>query len=132
MRKYLKIIFISFLMIVPLILLVGCDEKEETQTLKATLNGGAQEAVEEGAKKADSQAVQMFNAQFEAYEGNNVNAPTVKQLITKVSASNAGNSHTVSLEGIKSVGEVSNGSNYKVDFKKDSEGYINKVVISEN
>ena len=74
----------------------------------------------------------MFNAQFEAYEGNAVNSATVKQLITKISASNASQSNTVSLEGIKSVGEVSNGSNYKVTFKKDSGGYINKVVITEN
>ena len=132
MKKYLKIVFIIFLMIIPLILLVGCEEKEETPTYKATLSDTSQDATKEAAKQADSQAVQMFNAQFEAYEGNNVNAPTVKQLITKITASNSSNSNTVSLEGIKSVGEVSNGSNYKVSFKKDSEGYINKVVITEN
>ena len=89
---------------------------------------------------SDTMAIQSFNAQFTAYEGTENTAAQIKELRSKVNASNAANN--VTTEGqpkyikfelsseITSMTALLNTSRYTVNLNYASTGYIDKVTVS--
>lgn len=99
--------------------------------LNVALSGGlfttAQNAVEETQNAMESQAAELFNAQFSPYEGLQRGA-IVKSLIQAIKASNSNNpDHSVMYTNIN----IEPSKAYNISFQKDSEGYINIVIIEE-
>ncbi len=94
---------------------------------------------------ADTMAVQSFNANFTQYEGTNVTASNVKNLMSLIQASNASNNFSTapantntdkyvyldnSTGCVTSVSGVQIGHTYTVEITGYStSGYVNKITI---
>ena len=80
-------------------------------------------------EQISSQAIETFNSRFSVYEGEQ-RGTTVKQLISTIKASNSTDSkHVISCE--YDIEDVDSRGTYNVSFEKDSEGYINEVIVEE-
>lgn len=88
----------------------------------------AKDAAQETQNDMESQEIQLFNAQFVAYEGFQ-SGTTVKSLIETMGVSNGRNpEHTVAYSGDT---DIDTSKTYKVSFQRDSEGYIRDVILEE-
>ena len=88
---------------------------------------------------SDTMAIQSFNAQFTAYEGTENTAAQIKELQSKVNASNAANNVTTAgqpkfvtftLSGITSMAALLNTSRYTVNLSYADTGYIDTITVS--
>lgn len=98
-------------------------------SLAGYIFNSAREAVVNATASAADMEKSIFNIQFEEYggliTGNGVNA-----LLNTIEAKNDANlDHQV--ECNKTITDIDSSENYIVSFEKDSEGYINKVIIEE-
>lgn len=82
--------------------------------------------------QADSMAIQTFNGQFTSYEGSNKSASQVRSLQSAVNASNASNSHQVTLSG--TLPTLNNTSKYTISFtygtSGNDKGYITTYSVT--
>lgn len=132
MKKNIKIMLL--LVLSSILLLTGCSEKEEKKAKKDVVNKAIKidEAVDEAADSADDQAVAIFNSMYEFYEGEGRNYSDVRTLVTQINVSNQRNTdNQIEIEGINEITKISKNSTYTVEFKKNSKGYINKIIITE-
>lgn len=132
MKKNIKIMLL--LVLSSILLLTGCSEKEEKKAKKDVVNKAIEidEAVDEAADSADDQAVAIFNSMYEFYEGEGRNYSDVRTLVTQINVSNQRNTdNQIEIEGINEITKISKNSTYTVEFKKNSKGYINKIIITE-
>lgn len=93
---------------------------------------------------SDSMAIQTFNSNFTAYEGNEVSGSQVKSLLSYIKSSNAscGFQSTptdssadkyVYAAGVTTAGAVNKNRTYSVEVTKYSAGgYVNEITITEN
>ena len=83
--------------------------------------------IDEATTEADSQAVRIFNAKFEAYLGSGQSASTAKSVIS--TARSAG----VTLDGSYTTeSSILNGKTYTISADFDSTtGKINKITITQ-
>lgn len=90
----------------------------------------AQEATEETVNEMESHAIKMFNMQFLIYEGLQ-SGNNVKMLLQAIATSNSNNFDR--LVGHTPIDEedIDSSKRYNISFQKDSEGYINMVIIEE-
>jgi len=87
------------------------------------------DTLEETAEDIENQAVEMFNARFSLYEGNQ-RGTNVKGLIYSVTGMNRmDGERTVICEYTEE--DIDPSKMYNVSFGKDSEGYITEVIIEE-
>lgn len=76
-----------------------------------------------------NQATRIFNSQFTAYEGIQ-RGTTVRQLILTITANNQSQpEHVVECE--EDTTTINTSKQYEISFERDSQGYINKVIIEE-
>lgn len=132
MKKNIKIMLL--LVLSSILLLTGCSEKEEKKAKKDVVNKAIEidEAVDESADSAADQAVAIFNSMYEFYEGEGRNYSDVRTLVTQINVSNQRNTdNQIEIEGINEITKISKNSTYTVEFKKNSKGYINKIIITE-
>ena len=74
-----------------------------------------------------SQAIQSFNTKFTMYEGIR-KGPEVKSLVQMIQINNETDSiHKVEYNNIS----IDSTKTYNVSFMKDSNGYVNRVIIEE-
>lgn len=77
--------------------------------------------------------IESFNSKYTAYMGKAVTGSTVKSLMIEIRASNAQNEeHQVLQEGIQASNQIRSSKMYEVEAEYDEEGYINKIIITEN
>ena len=90
--------------------------------------------VQQGAGAAQSQAVQIFNAQFTAYAGTNVDYNTTKQCITTVNSNKGEKTITfkTGTDQVTSFAGLNRNDTYDIDFEFDAEGYINVCSIKKH
>lgn len=86
-------------------------------------------ATEQSTTAAVSMEQSLFNSQLENYEGL-LNGNDVKALLNTIEANNDANFNP-RVECNKTITDIDSSENYIVSFEKDSEGYINKVIIEE-
>lgn len=157
MKKFLKVLLMIVFMISATVLLTGCSSEEENENriivsldeidrsegtesvaediynTGKEINNSIDESIEEGANQAQKQAIEIFNSQLAGFEGSSINSPTIKQLISTIERLNQMKTeHQVSIEGVSTISEISRDNTYNVVLKKDSQGYINKAIITEN
>lgn len=93
------------------------------------LFASAKNAAEKSASSAADMEKSIFNAQFKVFEGL-VKGNKVKSLVSTIEENNTADlDHQV--ECNKTIADIDSSENYIVSFEKDSEGYINKVIIEE-
>lgn len=93
---------------------------------------GMQEPIDHTSK---TMAISTFNSQFTNYIGN-VNKVQVKNLISKINASNATSDHKISVQygsvtDINVITSNLNQNKYKVTSTTDANGYINSIKIED-
>lgn len=94
-----------------------------TSNLNLTMNS------QQMSNQASKQAMEIFNAKLSGFEGEQ-RGTIVKQLLTIVEATNSTNSeHTISCE--YDIEDIDSRGTYDISFEKDSEGYINEVIVEE-
>lgn len=99
--------------------------------ISVSLNGElfetAKNAAEEAQNNVESQEIEMFNMQFEVYGGLQ-SGTNVKMLKTTILSSNSRDpEHSIGYTNV----DIDSNKTYNISFKKDSEGYINMVIIEE-
>lgn len=94
--------------------------------------------VSQAGSSAESQAIQIFNAKFDAYVGPEEDYNSAKSIITTVTSVNgssdikSGKIPKVEIDGKTSVTELSKVKRYSIEAKDTNEdGYYDKVTISE-
>lgn len=98
-------------------------------SLAGNIFNSAGEAVVNATASAADMEKSIFNIQFEEY-GGLITGNGVKALLYTIEAKNDANlDHQV--ECNKTITDIDSSENYIVSFEKDSEGYINKVIIEE-
>ena len=100
-------------------------------TISLTLNDGlfetSRNAVEEVQNNVESQEIEMFNMQFEVYGGLQ-SGTNVKMLKATILSSNSIDpEHSIGYTNV----DIDSNKTYNISFKRDSEGYINMVIIEE-
>lgn len=99
--------------------------------LASQASQATQDALQEGTSNMNEQTIEAFNLQFTAYEGIR-RGTEIKMLQNAINSSNEINTeHIVTCSGVP-TGEIDINKAYRVSTEKDSEGYINKVIIEEN
>lgn len=109
--------------------IIGTAVKSITQILdmSQSLQQEADESIEENVGVALNQAVEIFNSRFSVYEGEQRGA-SVRSLISSIEASNSMDSqHIIEYTQVN----IDTTKTYNISFEKDSQGYINKVIIEE-
>ena len=87
----------------------------------------AKDAAQETQNSMESQEAEVFNSQFLAYEGLQ-KGTTIEMLKRRVTASNSSDSeHSVGYTNI----EIDSSKTYNVSFQKNTQGYINMIIIEE-
>ena len=101
----------------------------------------ARTPIDEAAGQGEQQAIEIFNAQFASFAGNQVSGPSVRSLYSKILTSNAKTSHKITVTSgttnvtntiANTMASVINTKTYKVVFGYDANGYINKATITQN
>ena len=85
---------------------------------------------EQASSSADSMAIQTFNSQFTAYEGDGMSASQVRNLISIIKASNATNPDKEVTIVDEANLAIKSGKKYVVDLGYDK-GYVKNVTITE-
>ncbi len=114
-------------------MLVSIIKNDNLYQLVKEASQATQSAIEEETtlSEINEQTKEMFNMQFEVYEGTRKGAE-IKSLIEAINTSNANDSeHTIAYGGV-SQQSIESTKEYSVLFEKDGEGYINKAIIEEN
>ena len=107
----------------------------------------ATETVEEGTNELEGLEISAFNAKFEQYESTNSMGTTTRGLLTVIQANNAAeDSESKKIKEINFDGteyeaneqnillvktSIEPGNSYKVEFEKDEQGMIYRVVINK-
>lgn len=93
---------------------------------------------------SDSMAIQTFNSNFTAYEGNEMSGSQVKSLLSYIKSSNAScgfqtapsddaTDKYVFAVGVNTASAVSKNRTYSVEVTRySSGGYVNQITITEN
>lgn len=121
---------------IPYVILISSVRDVLTSAMKAADNYTSAADMEKSilnegnaASSATDMEKSIFNIQFEGYEGL-LTGNGVKALLNTIEAENDANlDHQV--ECNKTITDIDSSENYIVSFEKDSEGYINKVIIEE-
>lgn len=101
----------------------------------------ARTPIDEATGQSEQQAIEIFNAQFASFAGNQISGPSVRSLYSKILTSNAKTSHKITVTSgttnvtntiANTMASVINTKTYKVVFGYDANGYINKVTITQN
>ena len=77
------------------------------------------------------QVQEIFNSRFTSYEGINIEWRTIRELYTTINHLNATNERIVEYIGPK-ISEINRNSIYTVKLEYDEEGYVCKVIVTEN
>lgn len=98
------------------------------------IHSSAKDAISESVIQMQKQEVEMFNAQFIYYKGEQKGS-SIKSLYQAVIANNQiyqnDDEKEVKIKGITDISEVETKETYNVDFNYNSAGYINEIVITE-
>ncbi len=101
----------------------------------------ARTPIDEATGQSEQQAIEIFNAQFASFAGNQVSGPSVRSLYSKILTSNAKTSHKITVTSgttnvtntiANTMASVINTKTYQVVFGYDADGYINKATIKQN
>ncbi len=79
----------------------------------------------------DTYAIQTFNSNFSAYEGENFPASTVRDMISKVNASNASSEHDITIVYNPEDLTVTANGRYDMAFTYTG-GYISTITVSKH
>ncbi len=109
------------------------------------LNSQANNTVSGVSSSMSEEAISAFNTRFEMYEGSNIKGPTVKGLLSTIQSNNSLDS-SYKIEEINFKGEefeaneqniatikdeIQTSTVFKVEFEKNEQGIIYRVVINE-
>ena len=87
----------------------------------------AQKSVNEVMVNAQSMEQEIFNKQFELYQGLDINGTSIKQLEKIVKESNENDlEHKVELI----LDETNEEDRYNVELQYNDEGYVNKIIVT--
>lgn len=87
----------------------------------------AQKSVNEVMVNAQSMEQEIFNKQFELYQGLDINGTSIKQLEKIVKESNENNlEYKVELI----LDETNEEDRYNVELQYNDEGYVNKIIVT--
>jgi len=101
----------------------------------------ARTPIDEAAGQGEQQAIEIFNAQFASFAGNQVTGSSVRSLYSKILTSNAKTSHKITVKSgttnvtntiANTMASVINTKTYQVVFGYDAQGYINTATIKQN
>lgn len=84
-----------------------------------------------GVPISPQQEREIFNARFNSYAGNNMEGTIIRQLHTTINHSNATYERVVEYIG-PDKSEIRIGRQYNVKLEYDEEGYVCKVIVTEN
>lgn len=116
--------------------------KNNVVELGEDIFNASNKATENAVPKMEKAAQQAFNSTFNAYEGNQKSS-SIKNLIQSVTTNNLtqpehqvsmeynGKSYTESSELINLRDNIVSSKIYNVSTKYDKDGYINKIIITE-
>ena len=125
MNKTLKLVLIIIAILAIISIFIICLRI----FLAYNINKSTKDTTEVAMNTMNNSEKQLFNQQFDWYNGKTLKSYEVMQLKNKIEMSNINNvNHKVVLKGNLSV---NSNKNYTVSITYDTNGYINNITINE-
>ena len=84
-----------------------------------------------GVPMSSQHEMENFNAKFNSYTGNNIEGTIIRQLYNTINHSNATYERVIEYIGPNII-EIRPSRKYNVEIEYNEEGYVCKVIVTEN